>query len=54
MLRYMPRVRWQDRITIEEARRKFGVENLEHRLRKVRLRLFGHVKCRVRIAYLGE
>ena len=30
--------------TNEEVRRKFGVENLEHRLRKTRTRWFGHVK----------
>ena len=38
MLRYMLRVRWLDRITNEEVRRKCGVENLEHRLRKMRLK----------------
>ena len=43
MLRYMSRVRWQGRITNEEVRRRCGVENLEHRLRKMR---FGYVKCR--------
>ena len=42
----MSRVRWQDRITNEEVRRRCGVENLEHRLRKMRLRWFGHVKRR--------
>ena len=42
----MSRVKWQDRITNEEARRRCGVENLEHRLRKMRLRWFGHVKRR--------
>ena len=46
MLRYMSRVRWQDRITNEEVRRKCGVENLEHRLRKMWWRWFGHVKHR--------
>ena len=46
MLRYMSRVRWQDRITNEEVRRRCGVENLEQRLRKMRLRWFGHVKHR--------
>ena len=46
MLRYMSRVRWQDRFTNEEVRRRCGVENLEHRLRKLRLRWFRHVKCR--------
>ena len=45
-LRYMSRVRWQDKITNEEVRRKFGVKNLEHRLRKTRLRWFGHIKRR--------
>ena len=46
MFRYLSDVRWQDRITNEEVRRRFGVENLEHRLRKMRLRWFGHVKHR--------
>ena len=40
------RIRWQDRITSEEVRRRCGVENLEHRLRKTKLRWFGHVKHR--------
>ena len=42
----MSRVRWQNRITNEEIKRRSGVENLEHRLRKMRLRWFGHVKRR--------
>ena len=42
----MSRVRLQDRVTNEEVRRRCGVENLEHRLRKMRLRWFGHVKRR--------
>ena len=46
MLRYMSRLRWQARITNEEVKRKYGVENLEHRLRKTRLKWFGHVKRR--------
>ena len=46
MLRYVSRVRWQGRITNEEVRRRCGVESLENRLRKIRLRWFGHVKCR--------
>ena len=45
-LRYMSRVRWQDKITNEEVKRWRGVENLEHILRKMRLRWFGHVKLR--------
>ena len=35
-----------ERIINEEVRRRCGVENLEHRLRKTKLRWFGHVKCR--------
>ena len=46
MLRYMSRVRWQDMITNEKVRRRCGVENLEHRLRKMVLRWFGHRKHR--------
>ena len=46
VLRYMSRVRWQDRIANEEVRRRCGVENLEHRVRKMRLRWFRHVKHR--------
>ena len=42
----MSTVRWQDRITNKEVRRRCGVEDLEHRLRKTRLRWFGHVKLR--------
>ena len=34
------------RITNEDVRRRCGVENLEPRLRKMRLRWFGHVKPR--------
>ena len=37
MLRYKSRIRWQDRITNEEVRRRWGMENLEHRLKKMRL-----------------
>ena len=32
--------------TNEEVRRRCEVDNLEHRLRKMRLRWFGHVKRR--------
>ena len=35
-----------DRIANEEVRRRCGVENLEHRLRKTRLKCFVHVKRR--------
>ena len=34
------------RITNYDVRRRRGMENLEHRLRKMRLRWFGHVKRR--------
>ena len=34
----------QDRVTNEEVRRRCGVENFEHRLRKMRPRRFGHAK----------
>ena len=47
------RVRWQDKITNEEVRRRCGVENLEHRLKKMRLRWFGHVK-RVKLRTLRK
>ena len=33
-------------ITNEEVGRRYGVKNLEQRLRKMRLRWFGHVKRR--------
>ena len=46
VLRNMSRVKWQDRFTSEKVRRRCLVENLEHILRKTRLRWFGHVKCR--------
>ena len=46
MLRYMSRLRWQDRITNEEVRRRCGTDNFEHRLRKMRFRWSGHVKRR--------
>ena len=38
MLRYMSGVRLQDRITKEKVGKRCGVENLEHRLMKTRLR----------------
>ena len=42
MLRYMLRVRWQDRFSNEEVRRRCRLD----RLRKMWLRWFGHVKRR--------
>ena len=52
----MSRVRWKDRITNEEVRRRCWVKNLEHRIRKMRLRWFGYVKHRNEnsIVYLGQ
>ena len=50
----MSKVRWQDRITNEEVRKRCGVENLEHRLGKMRLRWFGYVKRRDENSILGE
>ena len=46
MLRYMTKVRWQDRVTNEEVRERCGVEDLRVRIRTTRLRWFGHVKRR--------
>ena len=46
MLRYMARVRWQDRVTNDEVRERCGVEDLRVRIRRTRLRWFGHVKRR--------
>ena len=46
MLRYMSRVRCQGGITNEEVRGRCGMKNLEHRLRKMRLRWFGLIKRR--------
>ena len=42
----MSRVRWQNMNTVlnEKVRSRCRVENLEHRLRKTRLRWIGHVK----------
>ena len=46
MLRYMAKVRWQDRVTNDEVRERCGVEDLRVRMRRTRLRWFGHVKRR--------
>ena len=35
MLRYMSRVRWQERITNEEVRRRCGVKNLENEVEMI-------------------
>ena len=44
MLRYMAKVRWQDSLSNEEVQRRCGVEDLGDRLRRARLRWFGHVR----------
>ena len=46
MLRYVAKVRWQDRVSNEEVQRRCGVEDLEDRLSRARLRWFGHVRRR--------
>ena len=46
MLRYMAKIRWQDRVTNEEVRERCGVEDIGVRIRGARLRWFGHVKRR--------
>ena len=42
----MAKVRWQNSVSNEEVQRRRGVEDLENRLRKARLRWFGHVRRR--------
>ena len=53
MLRYMARVRWQDRRSSSEVAEMCGVEDLSVKLRQRRLRWFGHVK-RSEGGVLGE
>ena len=43
MLRFMSGVRWRDRITNKDVRRRCELENIGHRLRKTRLKWFGHL-----------
>ena len=38
ILRYLAKVRWQDRVSNQEVRRRCDVGDLEDRLRKARLR----------------
>ena len=42
----MANVRWQDRGTSDEVRESCGMEDLRVRMRRTRLRWFGHVKRR--------
>jgi len=44
MLRYMARVRWQDRISSEEVAEKCGLKIIQDKLRQKRLQWFGHVR----------
>ena len=37
-MKYMAKVRWQDRVSNEEVQRSCGVEDLEDRPRRARLR----------------
>ena len=46
MLRHMASVRWEDRVSNDEVRRRCGVENIIDILRRSRLRWYGHVKRR--------
>ena len=46
MLRHMAYVRWEDRVSNDEVRRRCGVENIIDILRRSRLRWYGHVKRR--------
>jgi len=44
MLRYMARVRWQDRIYSEEVAKRCGLKMIQDKLRQKRLQWFGHVR----------
>ena len=46
MLRYMTKIKWEDRITNEELWRMCEVEDLKSVVRRNRLRWFGHVHRR--------
>ena len=46
MLRHMAHVRWEDRVTNVEVRRRCGVRDIIEVLRRSRLRWFGHVSRR--------
>ena len=46
MLRYMTKIKWEDRITNEELWRMCEVEDLKSVVRRNRLRWFGHVQRR--------
>ena len=54
MLRYMAGVRWQDRVPSEEVLRRCDLEDIESKLRRNRLRWFGHVKRRGEDSAVGR
>ena len=44
MLRWMCKVKWEDRVSNDEILGRVGLEKLEYVLRRNRLRWFGHVE----------
>ena len=44
MLRYMAGVKWQDGVSSEEVAKRFGLGDIQERIRQGRLQWFGHVK----------
>ena len=44
MLRYMARVKWSDKISSSDVAKMCGLRELEEKVRRSRLRWFGHVK----------
>jgi len=44
MLRYMARVRWQNRISSEEVAKRCGLKMIPDKLRQKRLQWFSHVR----------
>jgi len=43
-MRYMARVRWQDRISSEEVAKRCSFKMIQDKLRQKRLQWFGHVR----------
>ena len=46
MLRHMAHVQWEDRVTTEEVRRRYGVKDIMDVLKRNRMRWYGHVRRR--------
>jgi len=46
MLRWMYDNKRRDKVRNEDIRTKIGVASIEEKMRKYRLRWFGHVRCR--------